>query len=133
MEYHVYWLLKSSCFEFFWDGKYGLVLAKKLMERWYLLIAEKLLFWTFWEWELWSFFEPASWWKDYIYWLLKSSCFEFFGDWKYGLFFSQKSDGKMIFNRLFWSFHDIPGLGKYGFSYSDYSCFSKSIFGVAIG
>ena len=32
-----YWLLKSSCFELFGDGKYGLFLAKKLMKRWYLL------------------------------------------------------------------------------------------------
>ena len=29
--------MKSSCFELFGDGKYGLFLAKKLMERWYLL------------------------------------------------------------------------------------------------
>ena len=43
------------------------------------------------------FFEPKSWWKDYIYWLLKSSCFELFGDGKYGLFLSQEVDGKMIF------------------------------------
>ena len=33
MEYHIYWLLKSSCFEFFGDGKYELFWAKKLMER----------------------------------------------------------------------------------------------------
>ena len=44
---------------FFW--------AKKLMERWYLLITEKFLFWTFWRWEIPSFFEPKSWWKDDIY------------------------------------------------------------------
>ena len=40
------------------------------------------------------FFEPKSWWKDDIYWLLKSSCFELFGDGKYGLFWSQEFDGK---------------------------------------
>ena len=44
-----------------------------------------------------AFFEPKSWWKDVIYWLLKSSCFELFGYRKYGLFLSQKVDGKMIF------------------------------------
>ena len=44
-----------------------------------------------------SFFEPKSWCKDDIYWLLKSSCFEVFGDEKYGFFWSQKVDGKMIF------------------------------------
>ena len=57
---------------FFW--------AKKLMERWYLLITEEFLFWTFRWWEIRSFFESRSWWKDDIYWLLKSSCFELFGD-----------------------------------------------------
>ena len=43
------------------------------------------------------FFEPKSWWKDNIHWLLKNSCFDLFGNGKYGLFFSQKVDGKMIF------------------------------------
>ena len=33
---------------FFW--------VKKLMERWYLLVTEKFLFWTFWWWEIRSFF-----------------------------------------------------------------------------
>ena len=56
--------------------------------------------------------------KDDIYWLLKSSCFELFGDGKYDLFFSQKVGGKMIFTWHFWASHDIPGLGKYGFSCS---------------
>ena len=62
------------------------------------------------------FFEPKSWWKDDIYWLLKSSCFDLFGNGKYGLFLSQKVDGKMIFTWSFWAFYDIPGLWKYGFS-----------------
>ena len=31
------WLLRSSCFELFCDGKYGLFSAKKLMKIWYLL------------------------------------------------------------------------------------------------
>ena len=43
---------------FFW--------AKKLMERWYLLITEKVLFWTFQWWKIRSFFESRSWWKDNI-------------------------------------------------------------------
>ena len=75
--------------------------AKKLMEIWYLLITGKFLFWTFRWWEIRSFFESRSWWKDDIYWLLRSSCFELFGDWKYGLFFSQKVDRKMIWHGLF--------------------------------
>ena len=93
--------------------------AKKLTEIWYLLITGKFLFWTFRWWEIRSFFESRSWWKDDIYWLLRSSCFELFGDGKYGLFFSQKVDGKMIYTWSFWAFHDIPGLWKYGFSCSD--------------
>ena len=44
---------------FFW--------VKKLMERWYLLVTEKFLFWTFRWWEIRSFFQPKSWWKDEIY------------------------------------------------------------------
>ena len=32
-----------------------------------------------------------------VYWLLKSSCFEIFGDGKKGLFSKQKVDGSMIF------------------------------------
>ena len=30
MEYHVYWVLKSSCFELFSDEKYGLFLIQKV-------------------------------------------------------------------------------------------------------
>ena len=44
---------------FFW--------AKKLMKRWYLLITERFLFWTFWWWGIRSFIQPKSWWKDDIY------------------------------------------------------------------
>ena len=67
---------------FFW--------VKKLMERWYLLVTEKFLFWTFRRWEIRSLFESRSSWKDDIYWLLRSSCFELFGDGKYGLFSAKK-------------------------------------------
>ena len=65
------------------------------MERWYLLITEKFLFWA-----------------------LKSSCFEIFGDGKYGHFLRQKVDEKVMFTWSFWAFQDIPGPGKYGFSCS---------------
>ena len=40
---------------FFW--------AKELTKRWYLLITEKFMFWTFLRWEIQSFFDPKSWWK----------------------------------------------------------------------
>ena len=65
--------------------------AKKWMERLYLLITEKVLYRTFWWWEIRSFFESRSWWKDDIYCLLRSSCFELFGDGKCGDFFQPKS------------------------------------------
>ena len=91
---------------------------KKLIERWYLLITEKALFWTFQWLKIRSFFESRSWWKDDIYWLLRSSCFELFGDGKYGLFLSQEVDEKMIFTWSFWAFYDILGPGKYVFSHS---------------
>ena len=64
--------------------------AKNLTEIWYLLITGKFLFWTFRWWEIRSFFESRSWWKDDIYWLLTSSCFELFGNGKYGLFSAKK-------------------------------------------
>ena len=44
---------------FFW--------VKKLMARWYLLVNEKFFFWTFQWWEIQSFYQPKSWWKDDIY------------------------------------------------------------------
>ena len=49
---------------FFW--------VKKLMERWYILVTESSLFWTFWWWEMRSFFEPKSWWKDDIHFVFLS-------------------------------------------------------------
>ena len=119
-KYDIYWLLKSSCFELFGNGKYGLFLRqkflkswyyllltcycfeffedgkfgifwrKRLMERWYLLVTEKFLFWAFRWWEIRSFLR-------------------------------QKVDIKVIFTWSFWAFHDIPGPEKYGFSYSAFS------------
>ena len=62
----IYWLLKSSCIELFNDGKSVFFWVKKLIERWYLLVTKKFLFWTFRWWEIRSFFQPKSWWKDDI-------------------------------------------------------------------
>ena len=133
------------------------------MEIWNLLITEKFLFWTFSRCAIRSFFEPKSWWrmiftnywkvlvlncfkmgntiffwtkklmKDDIYWLLKSSYFELFVDGKCSLFLSQKIDGKMIFTWSFWAFHDIPGLGKYGFSCSVVIKFLAQILTIIFG
>ena len=38
-KYDTSWLLKSSCFDHFGNGKYGLFWAKRLMERWYLIFT----------------------------------------------------------------------------------------------
>ena len=83
---------------FFW--------AKKVMEIWYLMITEKFLFWTFWWWEIRSFFQPRSWWKNDIYWLLKSSCFELFRDGKFGLFLAMMERWYLLITEkfLFWTF-----------------------------
>ena len=62
--------------------------AKKLMERWYLLIHEKVLFWTW------------NWWKDDNYWLRRSSYFELFRDEKYSFFLA-----KMLMER--WYLHGL--------------------------
>ena len=67
MTFTKYRKVLNFCFELFRDEIYGLFRAKKLMERWYLLITGKFLFWTFQRWEIRSFFEWKSWWKDDIY------------------------------------------------------------------
>ena len=107
-------------FWIFWRWKIWYFWAKKLMEIWYLLITEKFLFWSFREWEIrpslrqkvagkmiftdyWkvlvltfsrmgntSFFWGKKLMENDIYWLLRSSCFELFGDGKYGLFSAKK-------------------------------------------
>ena len=89
-----------------------------LVERWYLLITEKFCFQFFGDGKYSLFLSQEVDGKGGIYWLLKSSCLELFGDGKNNLFFSQKVDGKIVFTWSFWAFHDIPGLGKYGFSCS---------------
>ena len=71
------------------------------MEIWYLLMTGKFLFWTFQWWEIRSFFESRSWWKDDIYWLLRSSCFELFGDGKYSLFSAKKLMERWYLHGLF--------------------------------
>ena len=101
----IYWLLKSSCFELFGDGKYGLFLSQEVDGKMILTDYWKVLVLNFSAMGKTVFFEPKSWWKDNIYWLMKSSFFELFvnGWWKTMLTWS------------FWAFHNISGLGKYDF------------------
>ena len=96
LKYDIYWLLRSSCCELFGNGKYGLFWGKKFMERWYLLITEKLLFWTTGKFLFWAF----RWWE------IRS-------------FFKQNVDVKVVFTWSFWAFYDVPGPGKYEFSFSE--------------
>ena len=116
MVFMVLLLLKISSFDPFGNGKYSPFLSQK--------IDGKIIFTDYWKVLVLNFsvmgntvfFEPRSWWKDDIYWLLRGSCFEVFGDGKYDLFSREKVNGKMIFTWSFLAFNDISGLGKYGFS-----------------
>ena len=89
-------LWESSCFELLGDGKYGLLLIQKVDVRWYFLQHGIPFFWV-----------------------RKSSYFELFRDRKYGHFLIYKADGKLIVSWYFWTFDDIPGLGKYAFLCSE--------------
>ena len=108
MEYHVHWSMKGSCFEIFGDGKFGLFWAKKLMED-VLTDHGKVLVLNISEMGNTVFFEPY-WDEDDIYWLLKSSCFELFGDGKYGLSLSQNLD------KRWW----LPGLFELSMIFQDF-------------
>ena len=124
-KYDIYWLLKCFCFELFGDGKCGPFWGKKLMERLYLLVTEKFLFWAFPWWKMWSFLRQkvngkmifTDYWKVLVlgYRKVLVLSFSLIGN---TVFFSQKVDVKVIFTWSFWAFHDIPGPGKYGFSCS---------------
>ena len=147
MEYHFCWSLKISSFEFFWDEKYSILWAKKLIENWYLLLKGfcfdlfvngkyglflcqkvggkmiftdywKFLFWTLWWWEIQSFLSQKVDRKMIFtgYWEVLLFNFSVRGNMVF--FFSQNGDGKITFTWSFWAFHDILGLGKYGFSYN---------------
>ena len=70
---------------------FSLVWNAMLTDYWKVLVL------NFPEMEYTVFFEPKSWWKDDIYWLQESSYFVLSGDGKYGLFLTQKVNGKMIF------------------------------------
>ena len=65
------------------------------------------------------YFVPKSWWKDDIYWLMKSSCFELFGDEKCGLFLSQEVNRK---DDIYWlrksSCFELFNGGKYDLFFS---------------
>ena len=91
-------MTKKFLFWIFWRWKIWYFWTKNLMEIWHLLITEKFLFWSFWELEIPSFLSQKVDGKIIfnIYWLLKSSCFELFGNRKYSFLQSPEVD-EMIF------------------------------------
>ena len=98
MEYHVYWVLKSSCFKIFGDGKYGLFFEPKSWWKYIYWLLKSSCFELFTDEKYGNFLRQKVDGKMIdIYWLLKSFYFKVFGDGKYGLFLSQSVDGKMIF------------------------------------
>ena len=113
----IYWILKFL-FWTFQRWEIDLSVNQKFDEKMIFTDHWKVLALKFLEMRNTVFFEPESWWKFDIYWLLKSSCFEVFDDGKYSVFFSNKVDRKMVFTWSSWTFHNISGLGKYGFSCS---------------
>ena len=61
------------------------------------------------------FFESRSWWKDDIYWLPRSSYFELFGNWKYGLFSAKRLIERWYLLGLFELSMTFQGLGNMAF------------------
>ena len=114
----IYWLLKSSCFNLFGNGIFGLFLNQKLTEILYLQITGKFLFWSFRWWEIRSFLSQEVDGKMIFsgYWEVLVLNVSVMG---IRSFFSQKVDGKMMFTWSFWAFYHIPGPGKYGFLRSE--------------
>ena len=121
-----YW--KGLALNFLGMGNTALFWGKKLVERWYLLITEMFLFWTFPGWKILSFWSKKlmeRWYllitEKFLFWATEKFLFLAFRWWEIRSFFSQKVDVKVIFTWSFWAFHDIPGPGKYGSSCSVYS------------
>ena len=105
--YDSYWLLKNSYFELFGNWKYSLFFRQKVNEKMIFTDYWNVLVLNFLGMENRVFFEAKSSWKDDIYWLLKSFCFELFCDEKCGLFRSKELMGRwyLLINEkfLFWA------------------------------
>ena len=91
----VYWLLKSPCFELFGNGKYGIFWDKTLVERWYLLVTEIFLFWTFRRWKI-RFFSVKKLMERWYLLVTEKFLFWTFLWWKIRPFLRHKFNGKMI-------------------------------------
>ena len=93
-KYDIYWFLKNYLFWSFQEWEIRSFLSQNVDGK--MIFTEKFLFWPFPEWEIRFFFWAKNLWKYDIYWLLKSPCFELFGDGKYGLF-----SAKMLIERWY--------------------------------
>ena len=109
-KYDIYWLLKSPFLTFLGMGNTVFFWEEKLMERWYLLVTEKFLFWTFWWWEIRSFLDKRlieRWYllvtETFLFWATKKFLFLNFpvmGNTVF--FFSLKIGVKIIFSWYFY-------------------------------
>ena len=78
--------------------------AKKLMERWYLLITEKFLFWPFWRWEIRVFFRAKKLMERWYLLITGKFLFWAFRWWEIRSFFQRKSWWKDDIYLVFLSF-----------------------------
>ena len=100
---YIVWILCDVFVEeLFGDGKDGLLFSQK--------VDGKMIFTGYWEVFVLNFSVMGStvfyavkksWWKDDIYWLLRSSCFELFGNGTYGLFSTKKLMERWYLRGLF--------------------------------
>ena len=81
---------------FFW--------VKNLMEIWNFCVTVKVLFWTFWGWDIQSFFEPKKLMQRWYLLITEKFLFWTFRWWEIRSFLSQEVYGKTIFYLVFFSF-----------------------------
>ena len=110
--------MKSSCFNLFGNGKYGLFLSQKVGGNMIFTDYWKVLALNFSVMRNTVFFWVKKLMEGRYFLATEKFLFSTFQWWEILSFFSQKIDGKMIFTWYFWPFYDIPGPGKYGFSRS---------------
>ena len=106
-EYHVSWLLKSSCFELSGKKKYGLLGAKKLVETLYLLITDKFWFWTFWVGKYRHFWVKKLMTERWYLLIIENFLFWTFRGWEIRSFFETKSWWKDYIYLVFLGFRAV--------------------------
>ena len=111
----IYWLLKSSCFELFDDGKYGLFLSQEDDGKMIFTGYWKVLVLNFSMMGNTVFFKSRRWWKRWYLLATEKFLFWTFRWWEIRSFLSQEGDGK---DDIYWllksSCFELFGGGKYG-------------------